>query len=190
VSHSFAARVPCMTPMQQSNPAPGSLRSAQPQTTRMPCVASSIDKSHESMRATLTPLLQSFCVRHAYRPASVGFFMPAGTLEAPPNRVADPHCRGALSVAMNARLRRRKTSPSLMKRVQSWRWRLHNQTTGRTYTSHRSMTEAEALARDPLAVRIEWLTEWKWVPESTAEEVGSSKAVKRPGAAPNRRPRR
>jgi hypothetical protein len=76
-----------------------------------------------------------------------------------------------------------------MKRVQSWRWRLHNKTTGRTYTSHRSLTEAEALARDPLAVRIEWLTEWKWVPESTPEDVESSKPVKHPGEPP-RRPRR
>jgi len=51
------------------------------------------------------------------------------------------------------------------------------------------MTEAEALARDPLAVRIEWLTEWKWVPEATTEEVEPSKAVKQPGE-PQQRPRR
>jgi hypothetical protein len=75
-----------------------------------------------------------------------------------------------------------------MKRIQVWRWRLHNKTTGRTYMSHRFMTEAEALARDPLAVRIEWLAAWKWVPESTVEEVESPKA-ERLGAGPDRRPR-
>ena len=38
--------------MEHINPAPGSLRSARPQTTRMPCSASSIDKSHGSIAVT------------------------------------------------------------------------------------------------------------------------------------------
>ena len=92
-------------------------------------------------------------------------------------------------MATNARLRWRKTSPSRMRRVQLWRWRLHNKTTGRTYISHRFMFEAEALARDPLAVRIEWLTVWKWVPESTDDKVESPKADL-PEAVPDRLPRR
>lgn len=38
--------------MQHINPAPGSLCSVQPQTMRMPCSASSIDKSHGSIAVT------------------------------------------------------------------------------------------------------------------------------------------
>jgi hypothetical protein len=75
-----------------------------------------------------------------------------------------------------------------MKRVQLWRWRLHNKKTGRTYISHRFMVESEALAKDPLAVRIEWLTAWIWVPESTAEKVETPDAD-RPKAAQDRLPR-
>ena len=73
----------------------------------------------------------------------------------------------------------------LMKRIPVWRWRLQNKTTGRTYISHRFMTEAEALAKDPQAVRIEWLKTWKWV---TADAVGSPKAEQQ-AAAPERRQR-
>jgi hypothetical protein len=35
------------------------------------------------------------------------------------------------------------------------------------------MTEAEALAIDPMAVRIDWLFELRWVPEAP-DEVGAS----------------
>ena len=38
--------------MEHFNPAPGSLRSARPQTTGIPCSASSIDKSHGSIAVT------------------------------------------------------------------------------------------------------------------------------------------
>ena len=55
-----------------------------------------------------------------------------------------------------------KIVATYMQRIPLWRWTLHNKKTGRTYTSHKFMTEAEALAKDPRAVRIEWLTAWKW----------------------------
>ncbi len=40
-----------------------------------------------------------------------------------------------------------------MKTVEIWTWRLRSQTTGKLHRSRWKMTEAEALARDPLAVR-------------------------------------
>jgi hypothetical protein len=52
-SHSFAAAVPYMLPMQQIKPAPGGRRRAQPQTTGSPCSASRIDRSYASIPATV-----------------------------------------------------------------------------------------------------------------------------------------
>ena len=61
-----------------------------------------------------------------------------------------------------------------MKSIALWRWQLHSKTTGRTYISHKCMTEAEALARDPLAVRVDWSLVWQSVPE-VLEETKSPK---------------
>ena len=58
-----------------------------------------------------------------------------------------------------------------MKSIAVWRWRLHSQSTGRTYISHKCMTQAEALAKDPLAVRVEWSVAARLVPEVREEEV-------------------
>ena len=53
--------------------------------------------------------------------------------------------------------------------VELWRWQLHSKTTGRTYLSHKFMTEAEALAKDPLAVRAEWSLVVRWVSDKPVE---------------------
>jgi hypothetical protein len=51
-----------------------------------------------------------------------------------------------------------------MQRIEVWRWRVRSKRTGRFYITHKYLTEAEALTIDPLAVRIDWLAEYRWVP--------------------------
>jgi len=50
-----------------------------------------------------------------------------------------------------------------MQRVAHWRWRVHSKTTGRQYVTHKCMTEAQALAIDPQAERLDWIVEYRWV---------------------------
>jgi hypothetical protein len=63
--------------------------------------------------------------------------------------------------------------PIVMKRITLWRRRVRSKTTDRVYITRKCMTETEPLAIDPMAVRIDWLFELRWVPE-TPEEVGAS----------------
>ena len=62
--------------------------------------------------------------------------------------------------------------------VELWRWRVQGKS--RLYVKRKYMTEAEALAIDPLAVRVEWLTVLQWVPESRLQkrlDAGSPRKV-------------
>ena len=59
--------------------------------------------------------------------------------------------------------------PAGMTPVELWRWQLRSKATGRTYLSHRLMTEAEALAKDPMAVRAEWSLVVQWVPDKPVQ---------------------
>lgn len=56
-----------------------------------------------------------------------------------------------------------------MKTIVRWRWRVHQEFTGKPYTTRHHMSEADALGTDPLAVRIDWTREEITVPESDAE---------------------
>jgi hypothetical protein len=47
--------------------------------------------------------------------------------------------------------------------VELWRWRVQGEPTGPLYVTRKYLTEAGALAIDPLAVRVEWLTVLQWV---------------------------
>jgi hypothetical protein len=42
-----------------------------------------------------------------------------------------------------------------MKTLVRWRWRVHQEFTGKVYTTRHHMTEADALATDPQAIRVE-----------------------------------
>jgi len=53
-----------------------------------------------------------------------------------------------------------------MQRVALWRWRVHSKTTGRLYVTHKCMTEAQALAMDPQAERLDWVVEYQWVADT------------------------
>ena len=67
-SHSFAAAVPYMLPMQQIKPAPGGRRRAQPQTTGSPCSASRIDRSHASIPVTARAVYSLGTARRSWPP--------------------------------------------------------------------------------------------------------------------------
>jgi len=65
-----------------------------------------------------------------------------------------------------------------MQRIALWRWRVHSKTTGHLYVTHKCMTEAQARAIDPLAERLDWVIEYRWVPD-TSEGVDGQAAPRR-----------
>ncbi len=56
-----------------------------------------------------------------------------------------------------------------MKTVIRWRWLIHHDGTGKPFTTRHHMTEAEALATDPLAMRVGRTREEIVVPDSEVE---------------------
>ena len=67
-----------------------------------------------------------------------------------------------------------------MKRVALWRSRVHGKTTCHLYVTHKCMTKAQAKAIAPLAERLDWLVEYRWVPD-TSEGVNGQAAPRRRG---------
>ena len=61
----------------------------------------------------------------------------------------------------------------IMKTIEAWKWRVHA-LTGRVHVSRYLMTEAEALRRDPAAVREPGTMRLLEVPETAAELAGLS----------------
>jgi hypothetical protein len=55
-----------------------------------------------------------------------------------------------------------------MRTIELWRWRVRG-LNGRQHVTRYAMTEAEALQRDPEAVRVEGTLEIREVPENAAE---------------------
>ena len=53
-----------------------------------------------------------------------------------------------------------------MKRLEMWRWRLHNAVTGRLYTRRCGMTGANALAIGPKAECVAWWQQMRMAPEN------------------------
>jgi hypothetical protein len=64
-----------------------------------------------------------------------------------------------------------------MQRIALWRWRVLSKTTGRHYITRKCMTEAQARAIDPQAVRLDWVVVYRWVADTPEE------------GAPRKRPR-
>ncbi len=58
-----------------------------------------------------------------------------------------------------------------MHTIELWRWRLTDPASGRTYNTRHVMTEADALALDPRAQRVEHTRELRSVPDGPHEHA-------------------
>lgn len=56
-----------------------------------------------------------------------------------------------------------------MKTIDLWRWRITDPASGHRYTTRHRMTDADALALDPAAQRVEGSLEQRLVPETEQE---------------------